>query len=373
MKTKIFIVGSFGESLLEFRGALIRELIKNNYEISLAIPFKTTPIESIRYLESIGVHLFNLKLERAKFTFFQDLHSMLQLILLFLRIQPKIAIFYTIKPIVLGTLAASICFVPNKIQMFTGLGHIFTSKRKSFSIRFARLLTRLSTRLSTKYIFQNKDDAKLLRDLNFFKDDSKIYISNGSGVDLNKYSYKKPTSKDTLNILMVSRIIEEKGIIEYIDAAKNITNSNLNIKFNLAGFFDENPTSIKEIEFNELTSFKNFNFLGKVANVTSILEETDIFVLPSYREGTPRSVLEAMAIGRPIITTNVPGCRETVIDGENGFLIDAKSSEQIIEKIQIYIDQPNLILKHGLQSRKIAESKYSDIAVAEGMVRFISK
>ena len=211
----------------------------------------------------------------------------------------------------------------------------------------------------SKIFFQNKDDLNLFYELNIISKNKPVSIINGSGINLIKYSYEPIIDiPDKVNFLMISRVLKDKGIHEYIKAASIISNRFSNIKFTLVGSLDPNPTGIKSYEIKKLEREGIIEWIEEVDDVRNLISESHIYVLPSYREGTPRTVLEAMSIGRAIITTDTPGCRETVIDGDNGFLVRPKSYKDLINSMEKFILNKDLIKIMGKRSREIAEIKY---------------
>ena len=258
---------------------------------------------------------------------FVDFLTYLSLKLSFKKFNPDFVLSYTSKPIIYSGLAirknSKIKFFPN----LTGLGYGFTEtyQFKRIIINYIlKKLYKLSLKFSSGIIFQNPDDEQLFKNLNIITN-KKTHVVNGSGVDLEYYS---PTKLPSQNIfLMLSRLVADKGVIEYCEAAREIRAKYPEIIFNLAGSFDPNPSAKKYHQIKTFIDNKDINYLGQVNDVREILNNCKFYVLPSYREGTPRSILEAMSIGRPIITTDTTGCKETVINGVNGFLVPIKDKK----------------------------------------------
>jgi len=182
-------------------------------------------------------------------------------------------------------------------------------------------------------------------------------VLNGSGVNLTLFS-QKPVPPDT-SFLLIGRLIKSKGVLEYVEAARIVKTRHPNAKFYLAGWVDGNPDSILNSDLEKWVRDDWVHYLGDLRDVRSALEKCSVYVLPSYREGTPRSVLEAMGVGRAIITTDAPGCRETVEDGVNGFLVPGKSVASLASAMEKFLDNPLLSKEMGIKSRKIAEEKYN--------------
>ena len=212
---------------------------------------------------------------------------------------------------------------------------------------------------SEKIFFQNKDDANLFRDSGIIKSTHSVVVTHGSGVNIEDYSYYPVDTEGEIVFLMAARLLNEKGVREYLRAAELLKKKYKNVRFVLAGDTDPNPGSIRISEINELHKNGVIDYRGYVKDIRELMILSSVYVLPSYREGTPRSVLEAMATGRAIITTNAPGCKETVIEGENGYKIPIKDADALINAMQGFINNKNKISEMGLSSRLIAEKKYN--------------
>jgi glycosyltransferase involved in cell wall biosynthesis len=219
-----------------------------------------------------------------------------------------------------------------------------------------------------KVFFQNRDDEHLLADLGVLSKETPAVVINGSGVDLSYYDVATlPAGQPTF--LMICRLLGDKGVREYAAAASILRERQSPVCFRLVGWIDQNPDSIAPSELDEWVQDDDVEYLGYLDDVRPAIANSSVYVLPSYREGTPRTVLEAMAMGRPIITTDAPGCRETVIDGENGFLVPVKSVDALVEAMQRFIDNPELAIEMGRRSREIAEEKYDVHKVNAVMLR----
>jgi len=288
---------------------------------------------------------------------FLDFFNFLKILKILNKINPDYFLGYTIKPVIYGSLAAKLTGIPNIFSIITGLGYIFTERNShsNFINSIVKILYKLSLNRNKIIFFQNQDDLKLFIDLKIVSPDKAIII-NGSGVDTNYYFTNKFPQK--ISFLFIARLIKEKGIIEYGEAAKILKQKYPNIDFKVVGWFDNNPHAIPEKIFNKWIQNKIISYLGKFDDVRPAIENSSVFILPSYREGTPRSVLEAMSMQRPIITTDAPGCRETVIQGENGFLIPPKDISALVNAMEFFIKNPEVIPRMGKRSREIALEKY---------------
>ncbi|MBZ0297946.1 MAG: glycosyltransferase family 4 protein, partial [Anaerolineae bacterium] len=244
-------------------------------------------------------------------------------------------------------------------SMITGLGFAFSDQARQ-SVRFrlisqsARGLYRLALRCNTKVFFQNPDDRSLFLALNLAKEDQMILI-NGSGVDVDHFSVT-PLPSEEITFLLIARLIQDKGIYEYAKAAAQLKAKYRDIVFQLLGPFDHHPQAVKP---SNVSAWKGtISYCGETSDVRPFIKRCSVYVLPSYREGTPRTVLEAMAMGRPIITTDAPGCRETVRDGENGLLVPVRDVDALVAGMEYFIRNPQQIARMGQRSREIAEERY---------------
>jgi glycosyltransferase involved in cell wall biosynthesis len=222
-------------------------------------------------------------------------------------LKTDVLISYTIKPVVWGTLAAAQASVPQRVAMITGLGYAFTDAqgvKRALVRSVAKILYRFALRRSTRIIFQNPDDRALFKQLGLLPDGNRTAIVNGSGVDT--AAFPDIALPDSTSFLMIARLLGDKGVREYGDAARMVKQSYPDVPVRLVGFLDESPDCITQDELDRMIE-GGVEFVGKLDDVRPAIANARIYVLPSYREGTPRSVLEAMSMGRAIITTDAPG------------------------------------------------------------------
>ena len=290
-------------------------------------------------------------------------------------IKPTYVLAYTIKPVIYGTLAAWAAKVPHRFALITGLGYAFqqveeTGKRNYFQ-KIIHELYRQALSKTDKVFFQNPDDLNLFKQLKLISNKTPTTIVNGSGVDTSEYNIAPlPVSnkQPEIRFLLIARLLADKGIREYANAAKIIKNKYPEVNFDLVGLIDSNPTAISQQELDEWVDQGLLNFWGRLDDVRPAIAASSIYVLPSYREGTPRTVLEAMSMGRPVITTDAPGCRETVVDSYNGYLVPVKSVDGLVKAMEEFILNPELISTMGKASRKIAEDKFDVHSVNNIMI-----
>lgn len=364
---KFLLIASYPGSILKFRGALIKSLQDKGFEIHIVAPEFSNHPEEVRSLKGLGYILHDIPMQRTGTHPLKDAAAFSALYLIIKKVKPSHVMGYTIKPVIYGTLAAWAARVPNRYALITGLGYAFqqveeTGKRSKLQ-KLIHGLYKQALSITTKVFFQNTDDLNLFKKLKLISPTTPTAVVNGSGVDISEYEVVPlPIATDNtpeFRFLLIARLLGDKGIREYAKAAKLIKAKYPRAQFDLVGWIDDNPDSIEQHELDQWIEEGTIKFWGKLADVKPAIASSSIYVLPSYREGTPRTVLEAMAMGRPIITTDAPGCRETVNDGVNGFLVPVKSVEILVEAMEKFILDPSLINSMGKASRKLAENKFN--------------
>lgn len=361
---KICLIGTVASSTLNFRKNLIEILVKEGNEVFV---FATDYNEKTKSsILALGASPISYQLKRGGLNPFSDIINTIKLAKKIKFINPDIVFSYFSKPVIFGSLAAKLAKVPRIIGMLEGLGYTFTphppTKRDSIKRKIIReiqiLLYRISFKHLDRLIFLNPDDpVDLLENRKIKVKDTRIL--GGIGVDLDKFTYSPPTTSP-IRFLFIGRLLEEKGIREYIAAARIVKSEHPTVEFVVLGTIDpENPSSLTEEELEDLIKENIITYPGHVENVKEWIDYCSIFVLPSYREGIPCSTQEAMACGRGVITTNAPGCKETVIDNKNGFLIPRFDHIALSEKMIELIKETSLILEFGKASFNIAQQKFN--------------
>ncbi|OZB47243.1 MAG: glycosyltransferase family 1 protein [Polynucleobacter sp. 39-45-136] len=359
---KILLIAGMAESLVNFRGPLIADLQNRGLDVHVAAPdlFKGSSIYN--QLQALGLTVHKFPMMRNGTNTLVDMWTVYFLWRLIRTIRPSVTLAYTIKPVIYGLCAAWLAGVPRRFALITGLGYVFEEDRSKAPLLYiVQKLYKFALCRASLVFFQNPDDLILFKARDILSKGVPTCVVNGSGVDLVRFSFKKlnlSISASSIHFLFMGRFLSDKGIREYVHAARLIRRSHPNVKFMLVGWIDSNPNSISQDELDEWVADGSIELLGKMSDVRSAIESCSVYVLPSYREGTPRSVLEAMAMGRPIITTDAPGCRETVIEGENGFLVQVKDVDALVIAMSKFIMNPSLITTMGRRSREMAEEKY---------------
>jgi len=359
---KIIVSCSYSDSIINLRGKLIEGFAKNN-EVILITPSihdKTT----WQKLQEWKIKVFEIKLYPNKFNILSDLHYLTALYKIIRKAKPDMYFAYTIKPICYGNLAAALCRVKQVSSLFTGLGFMFQNAGPvSLSRQLVHRLLKLSLNInkSTTIFFQNDDDRQELLKMQIIDNRSPAYVVNGSGVDLERFYYQQPAINH-ISFIMIAVLKNNKGIREFFESASLIKNNYQDADFHLLGEYEKDGTdSIGHELFLKIKDGGIVKYHGWVDDVRPFIANSSVMVLPSHREGVPRSILEAMAIGRPVITTNAIGCKETVTSDPNeinGFLVDVNDVNALAGKMEFFIQNPDKIIEYGLNGRKFAAKRF---------------
>lgn len=367
MSTIVFI-GTIASSIYDFRADLIRSLLKQGHRIYAFTSQYNA--EDINKIEQLGAIPVTYTLNRGGLNPLADIVATYQLFKKIKHINPDVVFSYFSKPVIFGTLAAKLAKVPCVIGMLEGLGYTFTEQPEGLShktkfIRYIQVfLYKIALPMLDQLIFLNPDDPKDLLETYSIKV-KKVVILGGIGLNLQEYPYQ-PVDDISLPIkfLFIGRLLKEKGIHEFVQAAKLVKKQYPKTQFTILGQIDTfNIGALQQSELDDLIASNVVHYLGWVNNVKDWITNSHVFVLPSYREGVPRSTQEAMAIGRAIITTDVPGCRETVIQNRNGFIIPRWDSKALAENMIYFIENPKQIRFMGDESHKIALDKFDVVQV----------
>ncbi|MFC0605718.1 glycosyltransferase family 4 protein [Winogradskyella pulchriflava] len=357
-KKRILLIASYDGSLIRFRGDFIKSLIANGFDVFAAAPSFTEKYS--QQIKDMGATPIEFNLQRTGLNPYKDFKSIQELKSVIRDNKIDLVFPYTVKPVIYGSMAANMCKVP-VISLITGLGYAFTGLTTKARIlqRFNETLYKLSIRKNKVIVFQNEDDYQLFLDRKIISKKQKVDFVSGSGVNLDKFSFKEKNASDKVSFLLVARLIEEKGIALYMKAAEILKAKYPKAEFHLIGSAETSPSAISEDEINRLHKEGTIVFHGKQYNIEEHLHNRDVFVLPSYyREGLPRTTLEACACGNPIITTDSVGCREAVKEGENGFLIEPRNLDALVKPMEYFITNPEKIKEMGINSRKYAEERF---------------
>ncbi|NNG81646.1 glycosyltransferase family 4 protein [Acinetobacter sp. ANC 5378] len=375
---KIIIIGTTASNLYGFRKDFILSCLEQNYHVYAFVSEYTN--EWLAKIQSLGATPITYQLSRGGLNPLADLQSTYQLMHKIKEIQPDIVFSYSTKPVIYATLAAYKARVPYIFGMIEGLGSPFTIHKhgQSFKTKFIRFiqvsLYRLAFPYLDKIIFLNHDDPKDLVDrYNISHKTNAIEVLGPIGLNLQDYVYTKWDDQKNLSFIFVARLIAEKGIFEYLEAAKIVKKQYPEVLFKIIGGLDtENPTGLKQAELNRLIETGIIAYDGFVTDVDERIRNSAVFVLPSYyREGVPRSTQEAMAIGRPVITTDVPGCHETVVEGVTGFLIPKWDVTALVKKMIHFIEHPEQVNTMGYQGFLYAKKNFNADLINHRLLQII--
>ena len=352
----VMIVAGNARSLIANRGDLIRDMCAAGLEVAAAVP----TADYLPEVEELGITIYPVEMGRTGINPFHDVKYVLALRKLLRCVRPKAVIGYTNKPVVYGSLAARLAGVPRIYSMITGLGHVFTteSARNQRLQKVIALLYRSGLAANRTVFFQNPDDLQEFLDRGMLKDRSKAVRTYGSGVDMQRFE-RVPLPGGPITFLFIGRLLTEKGVAEFCDAARQLRSDYPEARFIAVGPHDANlPHACAEDDIEGWKADGVVEFIGGVSDVRPWIEACSVFVLPSYREGTPRSVLEAMSMGRPIVTSDAPGCRETVEEGVNGFLVTPRETQPLAAAMRRFLEAPDLIPRMGEASWQLVERHY---------------
>ena len=373
---KIILVGTVASSFYGFRADLIRAMRVKQYTV-YAFTSEYTDAD-LKQIESLGAIPMTYELNRGGLNPLSDIVATYKLSKKIREIEPDLVFSYFSKPVIFGTIAAKLAKVPKIIGMLEGLGYTFTeqpeglAKKTELIKKVQVLLYKFALPQLDKLIFLNPDDPKDLID-QYAINVRKVEVLGGIGLNLKEYTYQPIINiQQPINFLFIGRLLKEKGIHDFLNAAKIVKEKYPETQFTVLGAIDpHNLGALKQFELDELIASNIINYPGHVNNVKDWVASSHVFVLPSYREGVPRSTQEAMAIGRPIITTDVPGCRETVVNGVNGFLVARWNPEALAEKMIYFIEHPDQIEKMGDESYKMAVDKFDAEKVNQRLMNIL--
>ena len=340
----ILICSNYAWTIYNFRLPLILFLKKSGYKIHVITQFDGYEKNLMNEVDSVH----NLYISRKGINPLIDFLTFFHFLKLMRQIKPNICLNYTIKPVIYGSLVSNILKIPS-IATITGLGTAFLSN--TFLKKIVEFLYGISLKRCSTVFFQNEDDLKLFIDNNLINSASAKLIP-GSGIDLEKFKISSFSLSSPFTFSLIARMIEDKGVKEFVEAAKSIKKIHPYITFNLLGPLGvENRSAIKPQIIQSWVEEGIINYLGEVNDIRPYIDNSDCIVLPSYREGTSRVLLEAAAMGRPLIASNVPGCKEIIEDGINGYLCAPKNSNdlelQMLKMLKLEERQRYIMGKEG--------------------------
>lgn len=363
------MIGALSESLLNFRGDLLNAMVAAGHEVFAMAGAAEQNV--VRRLFIIGVNFRAYPVQRNGINPVTDIQTYFALRKALSELKPDVVLSYTVKPVIWGGIALKGNARPRYYALITGLGFAFQGGgfiRKSLT-KLVSCLYRSSLSRALRVIFQNPDNRDLFV-LQQIVEKNKCALVNGSGVDLDRFIVT-PLPRGGCVFLTIGRLLGEKGFREYAQAARLVKARYPEAIFRLVGPEDSSPDGIPMKEIRAWQDRGWLEYLGETTDVRSFLADCHIFVLPSYHEGMPRTVLEAMAMGRPILTTDVPGCRETVIIGENGFLVPKKDNVALADRMIWFIEHRDEWMRMGLRSRAIVEERFDVHSVNRELLKIM--
>ena len=370
----IAIIGTVASSLLGFRGPIISRLVQEGHTVyALAVDYNEKSRNEVSKLGAIPV---SYSMQRYGLNPLVDIVNTLQLKRLLVKLDVDVVFSYFVKPVIYGTLAAKLAGIPKRIGMLEGLGYAFTklpqgTQFKQIVIKYLQiLLYKFSIPFLDRLIVLNNDDWGDLYRLGVRA--NKVSVLGGIGLDLNEYPFVPLRGDSNVSFLYIGRLLKEKGVELFLDAAEVIKAKYPNVKITLLGSVEpESSSSISLDRLNLLCANGLVDYVGQVADVNRYLVESSVFVLPSYREGFPRSTQEAMAVGRAVITTNVPGCRESVKNFYNGLIVPSHDVDALVEAMEYCINNINEVEIMGERGHEMAVKKFDVNKVNERLYGFM--
>ncbi|MDN3510659.1 MAG: glycosyltransferase family 4 protein [Candidatus Jettenia sp.] len=372
MEKKALFIANTGFALFNYRLQLMKFLSNQGWSV---VAIANDEADYVNKFSNIGIRFININIDHKGKNPIADVTLIWRLKSLYDQESPSLVHHFTIKPVIFGSLAAKWAKVPAIINSITGLGYVFN--KRGFLMRTSMMLYKFALSGRPRVIFQNNDDYQLFISNNLIKK-TNAQVILGSGVNT-KVFYPNTIKRSDANLqfLLVSRMLWSKGISEYVSAAERVKKQYPETKFILAGGASGggakgNPDAIPEKWLNEVNARGIAKWIGRIPfeDVMILLDNSDVVVLPSYYpEGVPRSLIEAAAKGKPIITTNTPGCNEVVLDGVNGFFSPPKDVESLANCMLNFIREPELINKMGIESRKRAVDIFDEEKILEKTAR----
>lgn len=366
---KIAVLGNQARAMTNFWTVLLRRMVDAGHDVLCLVPHATAEDEPWEEaLTRLGVRLVRYPLDRKGLHPLHDARTLSVLWRIFRRERPDVLFAYTIKPVIYGAIASFLAGKPARSArhvMITGLGYMFEADNpiKKVLLQVARLLYRMALGCAGAVYFQNDDDRKLFEHLSIIPRSTAVRNSKGTGVDLRRFALSKlPEGPPTF--LFIGRLLEAKGLRELAEAAALVRAEYPEARFALLGPPEKGPGSVPLSEVRDWEERGLLTYLGETSDVRPYIENANVAVLPSWREGTPCSLMEAMSMGRAVIAADAPGSREVVRDGVNGFLVPVRDAEALANAAKRFIMEPALAARMGAAGRALMEEEFSADIVA---------
>ncbi|MEM7666581.1 MAG: glycosyltransferase family 4 protein [Pseudomonadota bacterium] len=353
------MLSSLAFSLINFRGKLLEEMRRSSHDVVAVAPDDDPTVRA--KLAEIGVGFRTVAMARTGTNVFSDLATIWSYVKLLRKERPDVVVAYTQKPIIYGGIACRIAGVKRYYALMSGLGYLFSeaaSDRQMLKRVFCQLYRSGLKGAKRIFVFNSDDRADMIA-ANIVDRASPVFEVPGSGVDLDRFLHA-PLPQGPLHFLMIGRLMRDKGVWEYAEAAAMIASRHPNVRFSLIGRVEpDNPTGLQEADLTRLRSDFPVELIDETDDVPAFLAKCHVFVLPTYyREGLPRTILEALAVGRAVITTDSPGCRDAVTNGGNGFLVAPRDANSLAEAMEKLVADDELVKRMSDRSRELAETVY---------------
>jgi glycosyltransferase involved in cell wall biosynthesis len=354
---KLFIVVNHDWFFLSHRKAIAVAAKETGWNVTI-VTCDTGRFDDIK---ALGLKTIDLPIDATGMNPVEEMKTLWFLLKLYRREKPDVVHHVGLKTILWGGLAAKLTGIKGVVNAVSGLGVMFSGEKESLVAKGILAILRFShNRKGVRVIFQNHEDEGLFLKNHITRQEDCVFIK-GSGVDLSEFTYAPDSETRLLRVMFTGRMVREKGVVVLTGAAEMLRKEyEGKVVFLLCGKLSDNPKAMKKEELEELCDGKYIQWLGHRTDVKELLRQCNVVAFPSYyREGVPKSLIEACATGKPIVTTNSIGCKDTVDDGVNGYLVPIKDSQALAEKLKVLIDNPELRQKMGLASRKKAEREFS--------------
>lgn len=366
---KFVLISPKNRTAYNFRGDLIKEIQTKGYEVVVTGP----NMEGADKIEALGARFIEVPIDKNGTNPFADIGYCLELRRIFKQEKADAILSYTIKPVIYGSIAGWLAGVKNRSAMVTGAGYLFASKRTKAKLlrSISFMLYRLGLGVAHQVIFQNSDDLNEFVEHKLVKR-QKCHVVNGSGVNMEKYI--PAPYPEIPSFFFLGRLVHSKGGLDFAKAAKIVKSQHPEARFMILGKLEKDlPDAIKPEEIMPFVDDGTIELFPETDDIPKYYAMSSVFVLPTaYREGTPRVILEAMASARAIITTNTPGCKETVVECENGLFTEIHNPENLAEKILFFVKNPESIQKYGKRSYEICTTKYDVSIINKEMLKIMS-
>ncbi|MCP4914403.1 MAG: glycosyltransferase family 4 protein [Oligoflexia bacterium] len=355
---KIVLFDNDVSCLVRFRGNFALALKNAGFEVQVLVPVLNE--NEVEMMDQLGLPYENLELSRSGMSPLTLIREYVTVKQKLRELSPDIVFNYTVKPFLLGSFASQSLRISKIYSMLPGLGFLFSGDdlKKRILRYIVCIAYKIAFRFNQMIFVLNKDDRQELLSKGLLPSEKLVNLS-GEGVNLDEFQTEASANHQGLSFLFAGRLIREKGVNDFVEAAKILKKKYDDVEFKVAGNIDKNPGSLTLSELEELNSNGVINYIGFTNNIKKEFENTSVFVLPSfYREGLPRSIMESLAMGVPVITTDNHGCRESIVEGSSGYLVPVKSPAKLAESMEKFILNPDQVKKMGVNARSLAESRY---------------